>query len=286
MVEIELPQLIVHSVSQRFADVGPGELACEQATTLDFSVAEANVKLQQFYLENQLPEKLMELDDDFHREFYRLTNRLQTYHLQESMALHFDRVRSLSLATVKDIKIVADHEAILRAVRAGEKEEAAALVTEGKLEEAQAKLVEASHANPQDQAIQLDAVDVLMQLGRNDEAKQVLAGDYASEPERANALRARLALADGAADTATIEARLAADPADHAARLELSRAYAAQSRFREALEAALEVVVRDRFFDEGAGRKAMLQLFEALGGSEQYDDLIREFRRKLSAALN
>ena len=104
------------------------ELACEQATTLDFSVAEANVKLQQFYLENQLPEKLMELDDDFHREFYRLTNRLQTYHLQESMALHFDRVRSLSLATVKDIKIVADHEAILRAVRAGEKEEAAALV--------------------------------------------------------------------------------------------------------------------------------------------------------------
>jgi len=104
------------------------ELACEQAPALDFSVAEANVKLQQFYLENQLPEKLMELDDDFHREFYRLTNRLQTYHLQESMALHFDRVRSLSLATVKDIKIVADHEAILRAVRAGEKEEAAALV--------------------------------------------------------------------------------------------------------------------------------------------------------------
>jgi hypothetical protein len=25
---------------------------------------------------------------------------------------------------------------------------------------------------------------------------------------------------------------------------------------------------------------------EALGGSEQYDDLVREFRRKLSAALN
>jgi len=166
------------------------------------------------------------------------------------------------------------------------REEAAALVAEGKLEEALAKLVEASHANPQDQAIQLDAVDVLMQLGRNDEAKQLLAGEYANEPDRANALRARLALADGAADTAAIEARLAANPADHAARLELSRAYAAQGRFREALEAALEVVVRDRFFDEGAGRKAVLQLFEALGGSEQYDDLIREFRRKMSAALN
>lgn len=166
------------------------------------------------------------------------------------------------------------------------REEAAALVAEGRLEEALAKLAEASHANPQDQAVQLDAIDVLLQLGRNDEAKQLLAGDYASEPDRANALRARLALADGAADTAAIEVRLAANPADHAARLELSRAYAAQSRFREAMEAALEVVVRDRFFDEGAGRKALLQLFEALGGSEQYDDLVREFRRKLSAALN
>ena len=166
------------------------------------------------------------------------------------------------------------------------RQEAAGLVAEGKLEEALAKLVQASQANPQDQAIQLDAVDVLMQLGRNDEARQLLAGEYANEPDRANALRARLALAEGAADTAAIEAKLAADPADHAARLELSRAYAAQSRFREAMEAALEVVVRDRFFGEGAGRKAMLQLFEALGGNEQYDDLIREFRRKMSAALN
>ena len=165
------------------------------------------------------------------------------------------------------------------------REQAAALVAEGKLDDALAILVQASQANPQDQAIQLDAVDVLMQLGRKDEAKQLLAGDYANEPERANALRARLALLDGAADTAPLEARLAANPDDHAARLELAKAYAAQSRFREALEAALEVVRRDRFFDEGAGRKAILALFEALSG-EQYDDLVREFRRKLSAALN
>ena len=166
------------------------------------------------------------------------------------------------------------------------REEAAALVLEGKLEEALAKLVAASQAKPEDQAIQLDAVDVLLQLGRNDEAGQLLGGEYLQEPDRANALRARLALAAGAADTGELEAKLAANPADHAIRLDLSRAYAAQSRFREAFEAALEVVIRDRSFDEGAGRKAILQLFEALAGSEQYDDLIREFRRKMSAALN
>lgn len=166
------------------------------------------------------------------------------------------------------------------------REEAAALVLEGKLEEALAKLVEASKAKPEDQAIQLDAVDVLLHLGRAEEAGQLLSGEYLQEADRANALRARLALSAGAADTSELETRLAANPTDHAVRLDLSRAYAAQSRFREAMEAALEVVIRDRAFDEGAGRKAMLQLFEALGGSEQYDDLIREFRRKMSAALN
>ncbi|AXS79709.1 tetratricopeptide repeat protein [Dechloromonas sp. HYN0024] len=166
------------------------------------------------------------------------------------------------------------------------REEAAALVLDGKLDEALAKLVEASQAKPEDQAIQLDAVDVMMQLGRNDEAGQLLSGDYTQEPDRANALRARLALSAGAADTAELEARLAANPADHAVRLDLSRAYAAQGNFRAAMEAALAVVVGDRFFNEGAGRKALLTLFEALAGSDQYDDLIREFRRKMSAALN
>ena len=165
------------------------------------------------------------------------------------------------------------------------RDEAAALLADGKLEEALAKLVVASQAKPQDQAVQLDAIDVLMQLGRHDEAAQLLSGEYKEEADRATTLRARLALAQGAADSVPLEAKLATNPDDHATRLELARAYVAQSRFREALEAALEVIKRDRSFDEGAGRKAMLQFFEALAG-EQYDDLVREFRRKMSAALN
>ena len=166
------------------------------------------------------------------------------------------------------------------------REEAAALVAAGQLDEALAKLSEASREKPDDEGIRLDAIDVLMQLGRNDEAGQLLAADYTQAADRANALRARLALAAGATDTTGLEAKLVGNPDDHATRLELARAYAGQSRFREALDNALEVVVRDRFFDEGAGRKALLQIFEALGGSEQHDDLVREFRRKLSAALN
>ncbi len=169
---------------------------------------------------------------------------------------------------------------------AGLREEAAALAAEGRLEEALAKLVQQSREHPEDEAARLDAADLLLQLGRNDEAGQVLAAEYVAEATRAQALRARHALAAGGADTAALEAKLATNPDDHASRLELSKAFAATGRYREALAAALEVVRRDRFFDEGAGRKAMLQIFAALGADERFDDLVREFRRALSAALN
>ena len=99
-------------------------------------------------------------------------------------------------------------------------------------------------------------------------------------------MRARLALAGEKIDTAELDARLEANPNDHEARLSRSRALAAGSRYREAFDDAMEVVRRDRFFNEGAPRKAMLELFEMLSGSEQYDDLVREYRRALSAALN
>ena len=105
------------------------ELACDIAPELDFTAAEANVKLQQFYFENQLNDKLLEMDDAFHREFFRLTNKMQSYHMLESMILHFDRVRNLSLFAVKEIKIVEDHKRLLAAVQQRDKEQIAALIT-------------------------------------------------------------------------------------------------------------------------------------------------------------
>lgn len=175
---------------------------------------------------------------------------------------------------------------LLPPVAGGLRDQAAALAAEGHLDEALATLVQACREHPEDEGARLDAADILMQLGRNDEAGQILAAEYTHEADRAQALRARAALAAGGADTAALEAKLAANPDDHATRLELSKAYAAIGRYREALEAALEVVRRDRFYQEGAGRMAILQIFEALGADERFDDLIREFRRALSAALN
>lgn len=64
-----------------------------------------------------LPGKLLELDDKFHRELFRVTNMMQTYQLMDSMMVHFNRVRSLTLWTIKDTKIVEDHKQLLQAIR-------------------------------------------------------------------------------------------------------------------------------------------------------------------------
>jgi putative thioredoxin len=166
------------------------------------------------------------------------------------------------------------------------REQAATLAAEGRNEEALACLVEASRLDPANEEVRLDAAGLLLELGRDDEARALLDTGFVQQAERAEALRKRLELAGMKVDTAPLDARLAADPDDHAARLERSRALAGAGKYREALEDAMEVVRRDRFFNEGAGRKAMLELFGLLAGSEAHDDLVREYRRALSAALN
>lgn len=93
------------------------ELDCEVAAPEVLEELEANIRLQEFYLENRSSEKLLELDDQFHRMLFRMAGKSQIYALMDSITIHFDRVRSMSLATVKELKTVSDHRAILGAVK-------------------------------------------------------------------------------------------------------------------------------------------------------------------------
>ena len=45
------------------------------------------------------------------------------------MGIHLNRLRSMSLHSVRDLKIVEDHENIVEAVRAGDKEQAKTVLT-------------------------------------------------------------------------------------------------------------------------------------------------------------
>jgi putative thioredoxin len=164
--------------------------------------------------------------------------------------------------------------------------EAAALTQSGDWEGALAILVQVTQENPEDEGARLDAIEALLELNHQEEARQLLALEYTREPERAQALKARLALSEKAADIAPLEEKIAVNPDDHAARLELAQAYAGHGQYEQALEAALEVVRRDRHFDDNAGRRILLEFFSALNGNERYDDLVRKYRRALSALLN
>jgi len=79
-----------------------------------------------------------------------------------------------------------------------------------------------------------------------------------------------------------LEARLAANPADHQVRLELATALAARGQNQAALDHLLEIVRRDRNWNEGAARKQLLQLFDAWGPK---DPMTEEGRRRLSSIL-
>jgi putative thioredoxin len=166
--------------------------------------------------------------------------------------------------------------------------EAAELFHTGDAKGALAKLVEGSRVDPNNEGIRLDAVEVLLQLGNADEAKQLLDAvpSYEQENERAQSLRARLALSGTQVDFAALEARIATNPKDHAARIELAKGLAAGQRYPEAFEQLLESIYRDKNLNEGEARKTMLQFFEMLAPDPTADDLIRHYRRQLATALN
>jgi DNA-binding GntR family transcriptional regulator len=103
--------------------------ACDMATNEDLAVLEENLKLQGFYLQNPAPNKLLKLDDKFHKLLFSICKKNRIHALMEGTSIHFDRVRSLSLVTIKDIKIVSDHQGILDAIRNKDHEVGEAIMT-------------------------------------------------------------------------------------------------------------------------------------------------------------
>lgn len=149
-------------------------------------------------------------------------------------------------------------------------------------------LLQAIHLDPRHEQARLDLIDVLLDAGDLTEAQRLLDEIAASAKDRnrIESLSARLALSQGAApgaDETSLLSRLDADPADLEARLALANLQAVKQDYRAALEQLLEIVRRDRAFQDDIGRKTMLQIFSLLGPDS---DLVRDYRGKLSAAIN
>ncbi len=104
--------------------------------------------------------------------------------------------------------------------------------------------------------------------------------------EAVRGVAAELSLREGAAAAAgksgELEAKLAANPNDHQARYDLAMALDAGNNREAAVEALLEIVRRDRKWNEEAARKQLVTLFEAMGPT---DPRTIAARRKLSSIL-
>jgi putative thioredoxin len=127
----------------------------------------------------------------------------------------------------------------------------------------------------------------LVALGQLDEAEAVLdaLSADAAKDQAVDRARAAIALARDAkpvADLSGLEAKVAADPDDHAARFELAGGLMANGDREGAAEALLEIVRRDRAWNESAARTQLLTLFEAVGLEDPW---VSAQRRKLSQIL-
>lgn len=99
------------------------------------------------------------------------------------------------------------------------------------------------------------------------------------------AARAALELAREASkvgDFGDLEKAVAADPKNHQARFDLALALNAAGRREEAADSLIEIIRRDRTWNDEAARKQLLQLFEAWGFMEPETIAAR---RKLSVLL-
>jgi putative thioredoxin len=97
--------------------------------------------------------------------------------------------------------------------------------------------------------------------------------------------RAAIELAEQAAslgDTGEFERRLEANPLDHQARFDLALALNAGGRREEAIDALIDIVRRERTWNDEAARKQLVQFFEAWGPT---DDMTVLGRRRLSSVL-
>ena len=123
--------------------------------------------------------------------------------------------------------------------------------------------------------------------GAMDQARTTLAMVPESRRNDAavKAVQAAIDLAEQAQSVGPVgelEQKVAANPLDHQARLDLATALNAMGKRGEATTQLLEIVRRDRKWNDDAARRQLVQFFEAWGGA---DEATVEGRKRLSTIL-
>lgn len=165
------------------------------------------------------------------------------------------------------------------------------------------KLQHAVAANPADDNARFDYVKLLLQLGREDDAKVAFAPVIAQTTvvRRFDSLKRWMDAMDfvaagayGVGAAAGFDAKITANKRDFEARFDKARWLMAQQRWTEALDELLEILMRDKAWSEDLARKtyiAVLDVMEAPkpkvadGQIPPEDATVATYRRRLSSVV-
>ncbi|MDP6474835.1 MAG: thioredoxin [Alphaproteobacteria bacterium] len=140
---------------------------------------------------------------------------------------------------------------------------------------------------PEEAAAVAGMVRSLLGLGDAAGAREILDAVDEKLATHADIEGARAALelserSEESGDEGELRSRLAADENDHQARYDLAMVHYAEARNEQAIDELLEIVRRQRDWNEEAAREMLLQIFDALGPTHE---LTTGGRRKLSSIL-
>lgn len=148
------------------------------------------------------------------------------------------------------------------------------------------RLRDAVQAEPDKDELKLDLALALLRTGAAAEAEALLDALPANLAQDDRALRGRarlafLALLRDAPPAEALQRALEADPADLRARHLLGAHDIVAGRWQEGLEQFLEMLRRDRGFEDGLPRRALIDAFRVV----EDEDLVGAYRRKMASLL-
>ncbi|KTT15461.1 tetratricopeptide repeat protein [Pseudacidovorax intermedius] len=179
-----------------------------------------------------------------------------------------------------------------------EEEAAQEALAEGDTDGALEKLQHAVATDPANDDARFDYVKLLLQLGRTDDAKVAFAPviDRRALVRRFDSLQRWMDALDAAegADIAALDARIAANRRDFDARYARAQALIAQQQWTEAMDELLEILMRDRSWNEELARKTYIAILDVIeppkpkvaeGQIPPDDPVVATYRRRLSSVI-
>ena len=184
-----------------------------------------------------------------------------------------------------------------------EEEAAQEALADGDTDTALEKLQHAVATDPANDDARFDYIKLLLQLGREDDAKVAFAPVIAKAAtvRKLGALKAWMDALDfvaagayGESAGADFDAKIAANKRDFDTRYARARWLMARQRWQEAMDELLEILMRDKAWSDGAARKtyvAILEIIEppkvkvAEGQIPPEDPVVATYRRRLSSVV-